>query len=180
MFQVRRRQYRRAEFRAASAGTFLLFFGSASGLSEQSNPRRRAMAQADEQKIIDLERRFWRTMMDKDTEASVSMLPDKSIVTGAQGTAVLTRDDYRRMAKQGEKLWQLKSFRLDDVSVIFPRQDVAVIAYKVTEEMEVEGKPLTLKAADATTWIRQDGEWLAALHTESVLGDPFGRDRKAA
>jgi hypothetical protein len=138
------------------------------------------MTKADEKKIIDLEQRFWRTMVDKDTEASVAMLPEESIVAGPQGAAVLTRDDFRSMARQGESLWQLKSFRLDDVRVIFPVEDVAVIAYTVTEEMEVEGKPLTLKAADATTWVRQDGEWLAALHTESVIGDPFGRDRKAA
>ena len=78
------------------------------------------------------------------------------------------------------QLWQLKSFLLDDVKVIFPAENVAVIAYTVTEEMEVEGKPLTMKAADATTWVRQDGEWMAALHTESLLGDPFGRQRKAA
>ncbi|MBK5571343.1 nuclear transport factor 2 family protein [Ensifer sp. SSB1] len=99
---------------------------------------------------------------------------------GAQGAAVLTRDDYRRMAEQAENSWKLKSFRLDDVSVIFPREDVAVIAYTVTEEMDVDGEPLTLKAADATTWIRENGGWRASLHTESVLGDPFGRDRKAA
>ena len=90
---------------------------------------------------------------------------------------MLTRDDYRGMARQGDRL---KSFSFDDVKVIFPAEDVAVIAYTVTEEMEIEGKPLTLKAADATTWVRQNGEWLAALHTESVLGDPFGRDRQAA
>ena len=30
------------------------------------------------------------------------------------------------------------------------------------EEMQVEGKLLTLKAADATTWVRQNREWLAA------------------
>ena len=138
------------------------------------------MAQTEEQKIIDLEQKFWRTMVDKDTEASVAMLPEKSIVAGAQGSALLTRDDYRGMAKQGDKLWQLKSFRLDDVKVTLPAKNVAIIAYTVTEEMEVEGKPLTLKAADATTWVRQEGEWMAALHTESVLGDPFGRDRKPA
>ena len=138
------------------------------------------MAQVHEQKIIDLEQKFWRTMVERNTEASVAMLPEKSIVAGAQGAALLTRDDYRGMAKEGDRLWRLKSFRLEDVKVIFPTEDVAVIAYIVTEEMEVEGQPLTLKAADATTWVRQNGEWLAALHTESVLGDPFGRDRKAA
>jgi len=138
------------------------------------------MAHAAEQTIIDLEQKFWRTMVDKDTEASVAMLPEKSIVAGAQGAALLTHDGYRGMARQGDALWRLKSFRFDDVKVIFPAENVAVIAYTVTEEMNVEGKPLTLKAADATTWVRQDGKWLAALHTESVLGDPFGRQRKAA
>jgi hypothetical protein len=138
------------------------------------------MAQVDEQKIVDLEKKFWRTMVERNTEASVAMLPEKSIVAGAQGAAVLTHDDYRGMAKQGESLWRLNSFQLDDVNVVFPTEDVAVIAYTVTEELEVEGQPLTLKAADATTWVRQNGEWLAALHTESVLGDPFGRDRTAA
>jgi hypothetical protein len=138
------------------------------------------MARTDEQKIIDLEKKFWRTMVDKDIEGSVAMLAGESIVAGSQGTARLTHDDYRGMAKQGDSLWQLKSFQLDDLKVTVPSDDVAVIAYTVTEEMEVEGEPVTLKAADATTWIRQDGEWLAALHTESVLGDPFGRDRKAA
>lgn len=138
------------------------------------------MARKDEKAIIELETKFWQSMVDKDTDTSAAMLTEKSIVTGAQGLALLSRDDYRGMAKQGERLWKLKSFKLDDVKVTFPADNVAVIAYKVTEDMEVEGKPLTLTAADATTWVRKDDTWLAALHTESVLGDPFGRDRKAA
>ena len=55
---------------------------------------------------------------------------------------------------------------------------MAVIAYKVIEDLLVDGAPLTLEASDASTWVRQDGRWLCALHTESVAGDPFGRDRK--
>jgi len=56
--------------------------------------------------------------------------------------------------------------------------DVAVVAYKVREQLTVDGKPLTLDAADASTWVRRDGRWLCALHTESIAGDPFGRDRR--
>jgi hypothetical protein len=138
------------------------------------------MAHHDEKTIIELETRFWQSIADKNADAGVAMLDDKSIVAGAQGLALLRHEDYRRMAAQGEKLWSLKSFKLDDVKVAFPTEDVAVIAYKVTEQIEVEGKPLTLKAADTTTWVRKSGKWLAALHTESLLGDPFGRDRKAA
>jgi uncharacterized protein DUF4440 len=132
------------------------------------------------QEIIDLETRFWQSMVDRDVEKSISMMPEQSVVTGAQGVATLKHDDYRAMSKQGEKLWTLKSFRFDKIQVTFPAENVAVIAYTVTEDMEVEGKKMTLQAADATTWVRTDGKWLAALHTESVLGDAFGRDRKAA
>lgn len=138
------------------------------------------MARKDAKTIIELETKFWQSMVDQDTDAAIAMLADKSVVTGAQGLALLSHDDYRGLAKQGKSLYKLKSFQLDDVNVTFPSEDVAVIAYRVTEEMEVEGKPLTLKAADATTWVRKGSKWLAALHTESLLGDPFGRDRRAA
>jgi hypothetical protein len=138
------------------------------------------MAQIQDKTIIELETRFWQSLVDNDTETAVAMLDQKSVVAGAQGHALMSHDDYRSMARQGESQWTLKSFKLDDVKVTFPADDVAVIAYKVTEQMDVEGKPLTLKAADTTTWVRKNGKWLAALHTESLLGDPFGRDRKAA
>ena len=132
------------------------------------------------QDIIDLETRFWQSMVDKDVDTSIAMMPEQSVVTGAQGVATLKHDDYRAMSKQNESLWTLKSFKFDKVQVTFPAENVAVIAYTVTEDMEVEGKKLTLQAADATTWVKTDGKWLAALHAESVLGAAFGRDRKAA
>jgi hypothetical protein len=74
-------------------------------------------------------------------------------------------------------MWTLHDYTLSDVQVRQLTDDVAVIAYKVREKMTVEGKPLTLEAADASTWIRKNGRWLCALHAESILGDAFGRDR---
>jgi hypothetical protein len=68
----------------------------------------------------------------------------------------------------------------DDVQVRLLSDDVAVLAYKVHEKLTVEGKAVTLDAADASTWIKRDGRWVCALHTESILGDPFGRDRQPA
>jgi hypothetical protein len=137
------------------------------------------MARQDEQEIIELENKFWQSIVDNDVDASVALLDERSVVTGAQGVAQLSHEDYRKMAAQGAGGWDLKSFKLDEVQVSFPTKEVAVIAYKVTEDIEVGGRPMTLKAADATTWVRKDGGWLAALHTESILGDPFGRDKAA-
>ncbi|MBO9575459.1 MAG: nuclear transport factor 2 family protein [Sphingobium sp.] len=130
---------------------------------------------SDKQQIIDLENRFWQSMIDKDPDAGAAMIAEKSIVTGAQGAATIDRPAFKRMMEEGK--WELESYVFSDVQVEFPAPDVAVIAYKVTENLLLEGKPLKMEAADASTWVRQDGEWTCALHTESVLGDPFGRDR---
>ncbi len=73
--------------------------------------------------------------------------------------------------------WTLEDFTFSDVQVEFPTPDIAIIGYRVSENLLVDGKPLHLEAADASTWVRQDGQWACVLHTESVIGDPFGRDR---
>jgi len=48
----------------------------------------------------------------------------------------------------------------------------------VKEVLTVEGKPVTIDASDSSTWVRRDGNWVCALHTEALTGDPFGRDRR--
>ena len=74
----------------------------------------------------------------------------------------------------------IERFRLDDdAQVRMLSDDVAVIAYKVQEELTVDGEPVRLEATDSSTWIRRNGEWLCAHHTEALKGDPFGRDRAA-
>ena len=67
----------------------------------------------------------------------------------------------------------------DDAQVRLLGDDVAVLACNVHEELTVDGKPVTLDAADASTWVRRNDRWVCALHTESLKGDPFGRDRRA-
>jgi hypothetical protein len=63
----------------------------------------------------------------------------------------------------------------DDAEVQLLGDDVAIVAYNVHEELTVDGKPVKLDAAEASTWVRRGGSWRVALH-----GDPFGRDRRQA
>ena len=74
--------------------------------------------------------------------------------------------------------WVLHEFDIFDAQVQQLSDDVAIIGYKVREKLTVDGKPVTMVAADASTWVKKDSRWLCALHTESVAGDPFGRDRQ--
>jgi len=41
----------------------------------------------------------------------------------------------------------------------------------------VDGETLPVVANDSSVWVRRDGQWRCALHTESLAGDPFGRDK---
>jgi len=128
-----------------------------------------------EQDILALEHKFWQSMIDRDSTAGAAMIGESSIVTGAQGVGKINRKTFAKMMDGGQ--WTLHKFAFSDVKFEQVRDDVAVIAYKVREDLTVDGKRFTMEAADASTWVREGAAWVCVLHTESVLGDPFGRDR---
>ena len=131
-----------------------------------------------ERELVGLEKKYWQAIIDKDFAAALALTDDPCIVTGAQGVASIGRKEFEGMMKSEQ--WTLNKFELDDIQVRMLGDDAAVVAYKVREEMTVEGKPLTLEAADSSTWVRKNGNWVCALHTEALTGDPFGRDRNPA
>jgi hypothetical protein len=128
-----------------------------------------------EQEILGLEREYWDSMISKDPKVATKLTAKRSIITGAQGVSTVSSDTIGEMVQTDR--WKLKSYEFSDVTASAPTPDLAILAYHVKEELEVEGKPLTLEANDSTVWLRQDGKWVSVLHTESLAGDPFGRDR---
>jgi ketosteroid isomerase-like protein len=133
------------------------------------------MNSAFEKELIGREKQYWQSIKDKDFEGALRLTADPCIVTGAQGVARIDRKTFRAMMSNSK--WTLDEFAIKDVSVEQLSDDVAVIGYKILEKLTVDGEPLELEAADASTWVKKNGEWLCALHTESVAGDPFGRDK---
>jgi hypothetical protein len=130
-----------------------------------------------EQELIKLEHEFWDTMKTKDGAKAGSMTRDGCVVVGAQGVGAIDGKMMEKMMADGK--WDLNSYTFDEktMQVHFVNDDVAVIAYKVNEDLTVEGKKLPLEANDASDWVREGGKWRCALHTESVAGDPYGRDK---
>lgn len=129
-----------------------------------------------EAQLIDLEKQYWQAIKDKDVQAAMRLTDDPCIVTGAQGVARITQKAFAAMLQAGG--WTLHSFDFTDVEVRVLGDETAIVAYKVKEVLTVDGKPITFEAADSSTWVRREGQWVCALHTEAVLGDPFGRDRR--
>ena len=132
------------------------------------------------QELLQNERRFWDAMRDKDGEAAAEMTHDSCIVVGAQGVSSVDKKTMAKLTKEGD--WELERYTFDEsnAQVQFLNDDVALVAYNVKEKLTVDGKPVNLDANDASVWVRKNGEWQCAMHTESLTGDPFGRDRKVA
>jgi hypothetical protein len=131
------------------------------------------------QELLQLEKQYWQAIKDKDADTAMRLTDEACIVAGAQGVGRLDPENLRAMMQAPP--YTLRRFEIDDdVQVHMLRDDVAVLAYKVREELTVDGEPVSLAASDASTWVRRDGAWRCALHTESIAGDPFGRDRSAA
>ena len=131
------------------------------------------------QEMLENEREFWDAMKAKDSRVAARMTDDNCIVVGAQGVSAV---DPKTMAKLTEEgAWELKQFTFDEktAQVRFVHDDVALVAYKVNERVIVDGETVELEANDSSVWVRRDGAWHCAMHTESLAGDPYGRDRRA-
>jgi hypothetical protein len=55
--------------------------------------------------------------------------------------------------------------------------DLVAMTYGVHEDLEVDGKPVKLDAFDSSVWKQTENGWTCVLHTESIKGDAYGRDR---
>ena len=131
-----------------------------------------------EAQLVDMEKQYWQAIKDRDVQAAMRLTDDPCIVTGAQGVARIPRQAFAGMLQAGG--WTFHEFTLSDMQVRMLSEDVAVVAYRVKELLTVDGKPVTIDAADSSTWVRRDGQWMCALHTEALIGDPFGRDKQPA
>ena len=129
-----------------------------------------------EQELLKLERQYWQAMKDGDVETALRLTDDPCIVVGPSGIMRVAKDELAKMMQSSA--YTLDQFEVkSDAEARSISEDVAVLAYKVHEELTVDGKTLSLDVADSSTWVRRGGQWVCAVHTETITGDPFGRDR---
>ncbi|MBA3657256.1 MAG: nuclear transport factor 2 family protein, partial [Gemmatimonadaceae bacterium] len=115
-----------------------------------------------EQKLIANERAFWDSMKAKDGRKAGMMTADGCIVVGAQGVGAINGEAMEKMMAGGT--WELKEYSFDEKSmqVRFITDDIAVVAYKVNEQVAVDGETLSFEANDSSVWVNQGGEWRCA------------------
>ena len=122
--------------------------------------------------LIELETKFWQSMVDQDADAALQLLHDPSHMASSHGAMKFDHAAYRKMAEQGAMV--VTSFALSDVEVVFPSETTAVMTYRVKQtvasrEGGKSGKDTIQDMSDTSTWVYVDKRWQCVLHTESLL-----------
>lgn len=125
------------------------------------------------QELIALENRFWTALLESDGNAAAALIDEPCVVLGAQGTGELDKQTLAGMIANAP--YQMVDYRLGDITVRFVDDSMAILYYRVTEELVVDGGPITLEAFDSSVWVRHGDTWLSVMHTETPAGDAFGR-----
>lgn len=119
--------------------------------------------------LVDLETKFWQSMVDQDTDTALQMLGEPSLMVSTHGAMKFDHAGYRKMAEQGTMI--VKSFELSDMEVVFPSDATAILTYRVKQDVSPRGKDETISQEmnDTSTWIRKARRWRCVMHTETPV-----------
>jgi len=133
-----------------------------------------------DQELLAIERQYWDALKDRDSRTVGRLTAEDSTVAGASGVAVFDPGSIAKFMANAS--YRIHDYRIDPQTMRINRicDDVVSIAYAVHEDLEVEGKPVKLDAFDTSVWKKGENGWTCVLHTESIKGDPYGRDRMTA
>lgn len=122
-----------------------------------------------EKTIVELEKRFWQSMVDQDADTAVSMLHEPAVMVSSHGAIQFDHAGYRKMSDQGPSV--LKSFDLSDVKVVFPNAATAVMSYRVKQGVSKRGESgeTTQEMNDTSTWVKDGKDWRCVMHTETPV-----------
>jgi hypothetical protein len=117
--------------------------------------------------LAQLERKFWQSMVDQDTDVALELLAEPALMVSSHGSMKFDHAGYRKMAEQGANV--LTSFELSDVDVVFPNETTAIVTYHVKQGMAPRGKSENKveEMNDTSTWVQVDGGWKCVMHTET-------------
>ena len=124
---------------------------------------------ATEQQLIDLETKFWQSMVDQKTDIALGLLNEPALMVSQHGAMQFDHAGYRKMAEQGSMV--VTSFEFDDMKVMMPNPSTAILTYRVTQEVAPrgKGKSTTTEMNDSSTWVKSGNDWKCVMHTESPV-----------
>jgi hypothetical protein len=121
------------------------------------------------QTLIDLEHKFWQSMVDQDTDTSLQLLSEPALMVSSHGAMKFDHAGYRKMAELGSMV--VTSFELSNIDVVFANDSTAVLTYSVKQAVSPRdgGESTAQEMTDSSTWIQAGKTWKCVMHTESEM-----------
>ena len=130
----------------------------------QTSPGRSNNA-CDTAEIERLERAFWQSFVDPDADSARNMLAPQALMVSSHGTLRFDPAQYEKMLLDPQH--GLLEYTLSDMDVLFASDDVAIATYRAHQKMRMDGREMDQDVVDSSTWVKVDGAWKCAAHTES-------------
>ena len=120
-----------------------------------------------DKQIVELEKKFWQSMVDQDTDAALAVLHEPALMVSSHGAMKFDHNGYRQMAEHGSMI--VKGFEISDVQVVAPNDDTAILTYRVKQKVaeRKSSKVTEEEMNDSSTWIQTGDGWKCVMHTES-------------
>jgi ketosteroid isomerase-like protein len=118
--------------------------------------------------LIELETKFWQSLVDQDTDAALEMLSEPALMVSEHGAMKFDHDGYRKMADNGPRV--LTSFQFSDMEVVFPNDSTAILTYHVKQAVAQRGdggESTVQEMNDTSTWVKNGNRWECVIHTET-------------
>lgn len=119
--------------------------------------------------LVDLEKKFWSSLVAHDTDAAVDLLLEPALLVGSHGAKIFDHAGYRKMAEESPRV--VKSFELSHMETVFPNDTTAILTYHVKQKLAAKegGQSTAEEMHDTSTWIRMADGWKCAMHTETPM-----------
>jgi hypothetical protein len=119
--------------------------------------------------LIESEKRFWEANKAGDRDEIGRSIGEPFTFVMGQGVTDFSRKEFVDMMTSGN--FKLKSFTFDEGSATVRElaPGVAFIAYKVSQESVMDGKPNNSSAYFTGTWVKNGGGWQCVAASESPI-----------
>lgn len=118
--------------------------------------------------ILELEKEYWQAMESRDYETVKRLTRFPCLVAGKYGIRKVDEPSFKSMFNSSENM----DLRVIDISAVHAQQintQTAIIAYQIQQEYRIDGQNSRFNCACTSTWVKENKEWLCAMHTETEL-----------
>jgi hypothetical protein len=119
-----------------------------------------------ETQILELEKKYWQGMENHDYETVRNLTHFPCIVAGKNGVQSVDEPTFKKMFESGSGA-KYKVLDITGVESQMINDNTAVIGYLIDIQTENGQEPM--HCACTSTWLKENDNWVCALHTESEL-----------